>query len=29
LSPPQELDNGVKLAFMEDPDGNLVELLEE
>ncbi|WP_232700760.1 VOC family protein [Halobacterium wangiae] len=29
LSAPQELDNGVKLAFMEDPDGNLVELLEE
>jgi len=29
LSAPQELENGVKLAFMEDPDGNLVELLEE
>lgn len=29
LSPPQELDNGVKLAFLADPDGNLVELLEE
>lgn len=29
VSPPQELDNGVKLAFMRDPDGNVVELLEE
>lgn len=29
ISSPQELDNGVKLAFMRDPDGNLVELLEE
>lgn len=29
LSAPQELENGVKLAFVEDPDGNLVELLEE
>ncbi|WP_121743647.1 VOC family protein [Natronorubrum halophilum] len=28
-SSPQELENGVKLAFMEDPDGNVVELLEE
>lgn len=29
LSAPQELANGVKLVFMEDPDGNRVELLEE
>jgi glyoxylase I family protein len=29
VSPPQELENGVKLAFLTDPDGNYVELLEE
>lgn len=29
VSPPQRLKNGVKLVFMRDPDGNLVELLEE
>lgn len=29
ISSPQELENGVKLAFMKDPDGNLVELLQE
>lgn len=29
VSPPQELENGVRLAFMHDPDGNVVELLEE
>lgn len=28
-SPPQDLENGVTLVFMEDPDGNVVELLEE
>ena len=28
VSTPQELKNGVKLAFMRDPDGNVVELLQ-
>jgi catechol 2,3-dioxygenase-like lactoylglutathione lyase family enzyme len=29
VNPPQELENGVKLAFMRDPDGNVVELLQD
>ena len=29
LSPPQTLDIGVTVVYMEDPDGNIVELIEE
>lgn len=29
VSPPQTLDNGATVAYMYDPDDNLVELLEE
>lgn len=29
VSPPQALSNGAKVAYLYDPDDNLVELLEE
>lgn len=29
VAPPQTLANGAKVAYMYDPDGNIVELLEE
>lgn len=29
LSPPQTLSNGAQVAYVFDPDGNVVELLEE
>jgi len=28
ISPPQDLETGVSLAFLKDPDGNVIELLE-
>lgn len=29
INPPQTLDNGAQVAYMYDPDGNIVEILEE
>jgi len=29
INPPQTLENGAQVAYMYDPDGNVVELLEE
>lgn len=29
VSPPQTLENGATVAYMCDPDGNIVEILEE
>lgn len=29
INPPQTLDNGAKVAYMYDPDDNVIELLEE
>jgi glyoxylase I family protein len=29
VSPPQTLENGATVAYMYDPDGNVIELLEE
>lgn len=29
VSPPQTLSNGAQVAYMSDPDGNIIELLEE
>lgn len=29
VSPPQTLENGAMVAYLYDPDGNVVELLEE
>lgn len=29
LSPPQRLSNGARVAYVFDPDGNVVELLQE
>ncbi|WP_129113921.1 VOC family protein [Halegenticoccus tardaugens] len=29
INPPQTLDNGAEVAYMYDPDGNVVELLSE
>ncbi len=29
INPPQTLENGARVAYMIDPDGNVVEILEE
>jgi glyoxylase I family protein len=29
INPPQTLENGAQVVYMHDPDGNVVELLEE